>query len=241
MIYNVLNMPQVLDIGLTGSNRQFDFFFDVKPWLAEYPDAVFAVCVQRPGDDETGVYFGDTRTEDGILVWTVHAADIGIPGNGKIELWALSTDDTENDAPLFKAGPVITRCRQSVAGNAGADPPEAVQNWFESMLAAAGSVTQAKNSAESAKQDAETARDNAVSAAVSAEEARDTAIAARNLAGNAVEEAEAAADRAEAAVGSSGYFEIGINEEGHLIYNRTENIETLDFSLENGHLIMEVT
>lgn len=52
------------------------------------------------------------------------------------------------------------------------------------------------------------------------------------------EKAETAADRAEQAAAEAGYMFFSINEDGHLIYQRTSNTQ-VDFYLENGHLFVE--
>lgn len=52
--------------------------------------------------------------------------------------------------------------------------------------------------------------------------------------------AETAADRAEQAAANAGYMTIGMDENGHLIYERTDSVD-VDFALNtDGHLVMEV-
>ncbi len=51
--------------------------------------------------------------------------------------------------------------------------------------------------------------------------------------------AETSAERAEQAANNAGYMEFEINEDGHLIYTRTDAVD-VDFSLIDGHLVMEV-
>lgn len=50
--------------------------------------------------------------------------------------------------------------------------------------------------------------------------------------------AETAADRAEQAAATAGYMFFYVNEDGHLIYQRTSNTQ-VDFYIENGHLYVE--
>lgn len=56
-----------------------------------------------------------------------------------------------------------------------------------------------------------------------------------NRAEQAAEGAAESADRAEQAAGQSGYMFFHIDENGHLIYERTDNVD-VDFYLLNGHL-----
>lgn len=51
----------------------------------------------------------------------------------------------------------------------------------------------------------------------------------------AADEAEASADRAEQAASTAGYMYFYIDDQGHLIYNRTDNTDA-DFYLDNGRL-----
>lgn len=55
-------------------------------------------------------------------------------------------------------------------------------------------------------------------------------------AGEAVNRAEAAADRVEQAAAQAGYMFFEVDQRGHLIYNRTDNV-TADFSIVGGRLI----
>jgi hypothetical protein len=52
--------------------------------------------------------------------------------------------------------------------------------------------------------------------------------------------ASESAERAEQAASDAGYMEFHIDDNGHLIYERTSNVDQIDFELVNGHLIMEV-
>lgn len=63
--------------------------------------------------------------------------------------------------------------------------------------------------------------------------------AAAESAEDEAEAAEDAADRAEQAANSAGYVDFYIDEDGHLIYTKTDAVD-VDFALVNGHLVMEV-
>ena len=87
---------------------------------------------------------------------------------------------------------------------------------------------------------AEGAKQTAIQNAQAASQSAGYAIQARVAAQTAQGKAEDAAERAEQAAGTSGYLEIEIDENGHLIYTRTDAVD-VDFELDNnGHLIMEV-
>lgn len=55
------------------------------------------------------------------------------------------------------------------------------------------------------------------------------------------DEAEEWADKAEQSASEAGFMDFYIDENGHLIMERTESVDNIDFSLVNGNLIMEVS
>lgn len=67
------------------------------------------------------------------------------------------------------------------------------------------------------------------------ETAADSAEASATASALSAADAETSADRAEQAAGQSGYMFFHIDENGHLIYERTDNVD-VDFYLLNGHL-----
>lgn len=108
---------------------------------------------------------------------------------------------------------------------------------------ARGYAESASASAESASASASGASASAVSASLSAqiaEDAKTIAQASANSASASAESAEEWADKAEQSAEDAGYMELHIDENGHLIFERTSNVDQIDFSLVNGHLILEV-
>jgi len=73
-----------------------------------------------------------------------------------------------------------------------------------------------------------------------AETAKEEARASAEDASASAESAEEWADKAEQAASDAGYMEFHIDDNGHLIYERTSNVDQIDFELVNGHLILEV-
>ena len=104
-----------------------------------------------------------------------------------------------------------------------------------SEQAAARSETNAGNSATAAGQSATAAGQSATAAHQSELNASGSASSASSSAAAAYADAE----RAEQAANTAGYLDVEIDENGHLIYTRTDAVD-VDFELENGHLLMEV-
>lgn len=73
-----------------------------------------------------------------------------------------------------------------------------------------------------------------------AEDAKDSARVYAESASASAESAEEWADKAEQSAEDAGYMEFHIDDNGHLIFERTSNVDQIDFSLVNGHLILEV-
>ena len=68
----------------------------------------------------------------------------------------------------------------------------------------------------------------------------DRAEAGAESAEASAQSASDSADRAEQVASDAGYMEFHIDDNGHLIYERTSNVDQIDFELVNGHLILEV-
>ena len=105
------------------------------------------------------------------------------------------------------------------------------------------SATNASGSATDAGESASAAAGSADSAAGSADLAEGYASSASGSASDAAASEDKAleyAERAEQAATTAGYLDVDIDEHGHLIYTRTDQVD-VDFALSNaGHLIMEV-
>ena len=109
---------------------------------------------------------------------------------------------------------------ETAEGESAASATTAAQKASEAAISAGN----AEHSAQAAAGSASNASQSATDAAASASDAAQSAT-----------EAETSADRAEQAAGQSGYMFFYIDENGHLIYQRTDNVD-VDFYLSDGHL-----
>ena len=128
---------------------------------------------------------------------------------------------------------------------AAAQSAEAAQAAQEAAETASGTATGAASaateSARQAAQSSEGASGSAGAAAASASAAATSAVAAATsaeAAAGSAQSAEESADRAEQAAADAGYMYFSIDERGHLIYQRTSNVQ-VDFYIENGHLYVK--
>lgn len=81
----------------------------------------------------------------------------------------------------------------------------------------------------------EQSRENALQAIAAAEKAGQSEAQAQKYA----KDAEESANRAEQTAAQNGYVKFYIDENGHLIYIRTDNVEGIDFSLKEGRLMLQ--
>jgi len=95
----------------------------------------------------------------------------------------------------------------------------------------------AKNAAETARANAGTSETNAALSASAAERAKQAAQSYAEQANGSAETSILSAARAEQAANNAGYLDVEIVD-GRLIYTRTDAVD-VDFSLNNGRLIME--
>ena len=103
-----------------------------------------------------------------------------------------------------------------------------VLEYTEELFESAPDKNAAESAQNSAKGYAQAAEASAQNASGKAQEAAQSASAAA-----------VSADRAEQAATTAGYMWIGIDSSGHLIYERTDQVDA-DFSIDAyGHLIME--
>lgn len=165
---------------------------------------------------------------------------ITIPVRKRPEINPVEPSEVQQDA-ITQAIAALQSSAETAATNATAAAASATAA-AESAEAAAGSATGAAESASGAAESASDAEGYATAAAGSAsaaEAAVGTAQGYANAASQSADDAEHYADLAGQAAANAGYMEIDIDENGHLIYTRTDAVD-VDFSLdESGHLIME--
>ena len=165
-MYNVMHLPGVIEIGVTGENQFRRLEFDMRPWLEVLPGGVGSIVHIRPGETGDDAYVAATTMEDGILTWELTAGDVGeVEGYGQMEVW-LEDPNTARG----KSARCQTYVRSSLALTH--EIPEAQEAWLEQMtglktetVIAAQSAEDAKEAAESAQAAAEAARDAAQAAA----------------------------------------------------------------------------
>lgn len=172
-------------------------------------------------------------TPDGIA----DASDFGSILNEYVEAWL---EENRTDIEEY-----VTRAENAseTAVTARDEAVESAESATRSAESASQSASSASSSASSASQSASSASSSASSASASAQSAQSSMESAKESETNAKESednAEHYADLAEQSAGKSGFMFMDINEHGHLIYKRTDQVDA-DFHIERsvGHLILE--
>lgn len=230
MIYSIRHLPRRIPIGIQTETGVQGIGFDVRPWIEQYGQLDFAVWPTRPG--ETTAYpASDVKLIEGILYWWPNGTDTAIPGNGKVEIIGITAEKRK----------LSGACETSIrATSLPTDPetPDANRPWVDEVIEAAtrahSSALSAAESADRAEASENASKESEASAAGSAESA---AKSAENAATSATEAAQSA-DRAEMAAGNLGWFDVEVNDDGHLIYTRTENVDAVDFVMDEGRLVV---
>lgn len=227
------NQQCAVPLGVQGDNESLVYTADVSDWLAEWPLGIIALVLQAP--DGSDVYMANTSLdrENGVVSWTITEFDTAIVGYGKGELRLVSGDVVK------KSWRFATYIRPSVLSCA-AEPPAPTPEWITELLDAAADVYQAVEAADRA----ETAAGRAEGFAQDSQNSKAAVEALTDQAGEYAEAAEESAQEskkyaqlAEMSAETHGFFEMQINDEGHLLYICTESFDDITFELVNGRLV----
>lgn len=169
---------EVIVLGRQGEDQANKVLFPVRGWKELYGDGQFVVTALRPDENDpypvtTHIYEEDddsSVTRCGVFVeWIVGAADVEIPGRGKVELAYYTSDDVRVKSVVYHT--VI----YDALGQNSLTPPEPWESWVDDVREAGADAIQAAEdaaaSAEGASQAADDASDSADDARQAAEEA----------------------------------------------------------------------
>lgn len=168
----------------------------------------------------------------------------------------ISTNDTLTDRLTTHPITALTNKFNAQLGEGTTTPltPSEYEQFVATVKADADRAEDAKDDARGFASDAETSAENAhtseVNASTSETNAHTSEVNAKASEDNAkiselsasasATEAEEWADKAEQSAEDAGFMEFHIDDNGHLIFERTSNVDQIDFELVNGHLILEV-
>lgn len=131
--YNVLHLPEMVDIGYQTESGVRQIGFDVKPWFEAYGDLTLSIWLTRPGED-VAYPAADVERVGTVLYWTPNGADTAIEGVGRVEVLGLTVEKRK------LSGWCKTLVRATSLSKTQ-DPPEAAAPWVDSVLGAANRIT----------------------------------------------------------------------------------------------------
>ena len=150
-----------------------------------------------------------------------------------VEVDAIAQTDAETPQPITPS-----EYEQFVA-TVKADADRAEDAKDSARVYAGNALSSAQNALVS-ETNASTSETNAHTSEVNAKASEDNAKISELSASASATEAEEWADKAEQSAEDAGFMEFHIDDNGHLIFERTSNVDQIDFTLVNGHLILEV-
>lgn len=135
VIYPILHLPDVVDIGYQTENGVREIGFNVKPWLDAWDGLELAVYPTRPG--ETAAYpAADVQLVGSVLYWRPNDADTAIPGDGTVEVVGITADKRK------LSGACKTVCKATTLATT-TEPPEGIKPYYDGIIEAAAEVKQA--------------------------------------------------------------------------------------------------
>ena len=127
-----------INLGRQGENQARKVVFDVlRAWREEFGSTGAASLIVQRSED-TAPYPVTMGEENGVLTWTVSAADTAYAGEGKAEL-RYTVGSTVVKSCIYKT---VVR---ATLGDGTSEPPEAYQSWVDEVLTAAAGVETAVN------------------------------------------------------------------------------------------------
>ena len=230
----------ILPIGRQLEHGVRQVWFDLSYLIENFGEGTATLVHQR--NQDLAPYIVSTEQTNTNLMWTIDETDTAYEGFGRAEIRWVVNDDL--------AKTVIYKTNVQKSQTAQTEVPEPLESWYDTMIVyidqlkvdsdarlveavenASQSATSATESATSAAESKATATAKATQAAQSASDAAGSAAAAAQSAADA----DMNADRAEQAAATQGYLYFYIDQNGDLIYQRTDNVD-VTFYLDDGSL-----
>jgi len=225
-------------IGHVRENEVTQLVFDLSAWISEYGLGTVALSVMRQGD--LAPYPVPIAIADGKATWTISATDTAKHGRVKAQLsYMVGTK-------VKKTNVYTLSTKESLPVDG--DAPEAYETWLEILQtmtaetsANAESARQyAANAAQSAT-DAARSSQNASSSADSASASADNAQLSAQAANTSADDAERFAELAGQHATEAGYAFFDVDDsDGELYVEKTENLDDLDFTVNETTGSLEV-
>ena len=221
-----------LTLGRIGEYDSRTIQIDVSEWEEMFPGCAIGVLVFPPADDHfpqtNTCHIAATEKVDGVLTWTIHAADVAEYGEGFVEIRAIGYEENNG---ITVTSVRITRAIPTITYNSTAEivEEEPMQQWLNLALSY---QQNAQVYASNANMYADLAEAMANAAEQHETNAGGYATTAGQLAMLAAEQAEKAGQYASLALLEGGMIAFKL-EDGHMILYYTDNITPLVEGMEH--------
>lgn len=233
----------VLPLGLCGEHLACRIVWKFKDAWPDVADGTFQVLVRPSGYDAAYAAANVSADFDaGILSWTVTDTETAVPGFSSVQFVvlqggriikqltlrgyvgaSLSGGDDTVELPVASAVNALLEEAARLAGNAGSSAEAAAASAAEAAgCIAAVQDAAAQGLADLSAQGAEILADCAEKAGQAAEYAG---------------KSELYSKLAEQSAATHGFYHFEIDDNGHLIFYRTANVQDITFALQDGRLI----
>lgn len=129
MIYPIHHLPDKIPVGVQTEQDVEDIGFDLKHWLAVFPDMVFTVWATRPGEQDA-YPVNEQMLIGSVLYWHPDGYDTAIAGEGRVEIVGVG----ENRRKLSGFVPTVIH---ATSMGATKEPGENTVPWYEKIINAA--------------------------------------------------------------------------------------------------------
>lgn len=144
MIRNTCRIGGSVVIGYTPENNAREFAFDIRKYIAAWPECTPEMLVVRPGEDVARPVV--TSVKDGQIIWSVKRYDVKKAGKGR--MWVVFHG---NDGETLGETPATMVSVMSGPPNIDSEePPETEIPWVGTVLDAAKRAEDAAERAENA-------------------------------------------------------------------------------------------
>lgn len=211
------NYKSPISIGRKDEKLVTAIEFDLQDWIRTYGSGSVTLTVRRKKDRDP--YPVPLQIHDGIAVWNISDTDTEYKGNGEAQLTYYA------NGKVKKSIIYAIHCKESM--EAGGKVPDPYVSWLEVLQQYTADTSE---NAQTAQQSAQTAVTSAQTAVTSAQSAVASA-----------QSAERSAELAQQSLEQAGYVWFDVHDEdGELYVAKTDNLDTLNFRIDEETGILGV-
>lgn len=164
MSYNPNKIKKIILMGVQGENLANFIEFDMSRWHEEWPNALYVILLQRPGESSAYDVVTEYNSETHILTWKVRNVDTAIEGDAQAEIVAIQSDN--EDYAYSTAAEILARnaevVKKSLIFDVTIEPclnppgeiPDPYEDWYLRMIQVEANTKQYRDQAEQYKDDA---------------------------------------------------------------------------------------